>query len=73
MPKIEIAIQSDIPSWLDLVTVVADDFPGLDITFREDDLKGVAPRALYQRLGFEPEELLMEFDYPVQRFVLHRQ
>lgn len=40
-------------------------------TFREDDPKGIAPRALYRKFGFEPDELLTEFDYPVQRFVLH--
>lgn len=39
-------------------------------TFREGDEKGVAPRALYERFGFEAEELLEEFGYPVQRFVL---
>lgn len=41
-------------------------------TFREGDAKGVAPRALYQKIGFEPDELLTEFDYPVQRFILRR-
>ncbi|MEA4889948.1 MAG: N-acetyltransferase [Clostridiaceae bacterium] len=41
-------------------------------TFRDGDAKGTAPRALYRKFGFEPEELLTEFDYPVQRFVLHR-
>lgn len=41
-------------------------------TFRENDPMGIAPRAVYQKLGFVPEELLIEFDYPVQRFVLHR-
>jgi ribosomal protein S18 acetylase RimI-like enzyme len=41
-------------------------------TFREGDSKGIAPRALYQKFGFEPGELLNEFDYPVQRFVLRR-
>ena len=41
-------------------------------TFREGDEKGTAPRGLYERLGFEPEELFYEFGYPVQRFVLHR-
>lgn len=41
-------------------------------TFREDDEKGTAPRALYRRFGFVPGELFFEFDYPVQRFVLHR-
>lgn len=41
-------------------------------TYREDDPKGGAPRSLYQKFGFVPEEELTEFDYPVQRFVLHR-
>ncbi len=41
-------------------------------TFRADDPKGTAPRALYRRFGFEPGELLTEFGYPHQRFVLHR-
>lgn len=41
-------------------------------TFREGDEAGIAPRALYQSFGFEPDELLIEFDCPVQRFVLHR-
>ena len=41
-------------------------------TFREDDEKGKAPRALYSRLGFAPAELFTEFDYPVQRFLLRR-
>lgn len=47
--------------------------PARDITvttFREGDEKGAAPRALYERFGFEAEELLEEFGYPVQRFVL---
>lgn len=39
-------------------------------TFREDDEKGTAPRALYQRFGFAEGELLEEFGYPVQKFVL---
>lgn len=47
--------------------------PARDITvttFREGDEKGIAPRALYERFGFEAEELIEEFGYPVQRFVL---
>ena len=40
-------------------------------TFREDDAKGAAPRALYQKYGFIPEELIEEFGYPNQRFVLY--
>lgn len=39
-------------------------------TFRGDDPKGVAPRALYQSLGFLPGELCIEQDYPSQVFVL---
>lgn len=41
-------------------------------TFREGDDKAIAPRALYRRFGFELDELLVEFGYPVQRMVLHR-
>lgn len=39
-------------------------------TFREDDEKGTAPRALYKKFGFTEGRLLMEFDYPNQEFVL---
>jgi len=46
---------------------------GKDITvstFREDDEKGIAPRALYKKFGFHEDELIEEFGYPNQRFVL---
>ena len=39
-------------------------------TFREDDEKGNAPRRLYQKFGFEEGNLLEEFGYPVQEFIL---
>ncbi len=39
-------------------------------TFREDDEKGIAPRALYKKFGFREDELTEEFNYPNQRFVL---
>lgn len=39
-------------------------------TFRADDEKGLAPRALYQKYGFVPDELIEEMGYPCQRFVL---
>lgn len=40
-------------------------------TFCQEDEKGVAPRALYQSLGFVPKELsLFENEYPVQKFIL---
>lgn len=39
-------------------------------TFREDDEKGIAPRALYKKFGFLEDEYIEEFEYPNQRFVL---
>jgi ribosomal protein S18 acetylase RimI-like enzyme len=41
-------------------------------TFREEDEKGVSPRALYKKLGFVEDELNMEFNYPHQKFILYR-
>jgi len=41
-------------------------------TFRENDPKGIAPRALYKKFGFVEDELIVEFEYPHQRFVLNR-
>lgn len=46
---------------------------GKDITvttFREEDEKGAAPRALYRRFGFTEGKLCVENDYPLQEFVL---
>ena len=40
-------------------------------TFRENDVKGTAPRKLYKKFGFEEGELIEEFGYPNQRFVLN--
>lgn len=42
-------------------------------TFRENDPKGTAPRALYKKFGFEEDELIEEFGYPNQKFVLRSQ
>ena len=39
-------------------------------TFREDDEKGRAPRALYKKFSFKEGELTVEFGYPNQVFVL---
>lgn len=39
-------------------------------TFREDDPRGAAPRALYRRFGFEEGRFLEEFGWPCQEFVL---
>ena len=41
-------------------------------TFREGDEKGDAPRALYKKYGFEEGELVTEFGYPNQVFILHK-
>jgi len=41
-------------------------------TFREGDPKGSAARALYKKIGFIEDELILGFDdYPVQKFVLY--
>lgn len=39
-------------------------------TFREEDEKGTAPRALYKKFGFEEGELIEEFGYPNQKLIL---
>ena len=39
-------------------------------TFRDNDKKGIAPRTLCKRFDFTEEKLMIENDYPVQRFVL---
>lgn len=39
-------------------------------TFRADDEKGIAPRALYEKFGFVADELIEEFGYPNQKFIL---
>lgn len=47
--------------------------PNMDIsvsTFREDDEKGIAPRALYKKFGFVEDELIEEFGYPNQKFII---
>lgn len=49
--------------------------PDADIavtTFREGDDKGIAPRPMYRKMGFVEDQLVEEFDYPHQRFVLRR-
>ena len=39
-------------------------------TFRENDDRGIAPRALYKKFGFQEGEMTEEFGYPNQVFVL---
>ena len=40
-------------------------------TFRENDDKGIAPRALYKKFGFQEGEMTEVFGYPNQVFVLY--
>lgn len=40
-------------------------------TFRENDEKGIAPRALYKKFGFQEGKMTEEFGYPNQVFVLY--
>ncbi|MDY3994835.1 MAG: GNAT family N-acetyltransferase [Candidatus Onthovivens sp.] len=40
-------------------------------TFRENDEKGIAARALYRKFGFQEGGLTEKFGYPNQLFVLH--
>lgn len=39
-------------------------------TFREGDPKASAPRALYRKFRFEPDEFVVELGYPCQKFIL---
>ena len=38
-------------------------------TFRANDEKGIAPRAVYKQFGFKEDNLMIDYDFPVQRFV----
>lgn len=40
-------------------------------TFRENDEKGTAARALYKKFGFQEAELTEEFGYPNQNLILY--
>jgi ribosomal protein S18 acetylase RimI-like enzyme len=59
-----------------MIRTMTSAFPsGKDIwvtTYREGDPKGESVRALYLRCGFVPDELVVEMDYPCQKFVLHK-
>ncbi len=57
-----------------LINNMVNDFPkNSDIwvtTYREGDTKGEAARILYKKCGFKEDELIEEFNYPCQKFVL---
>ena len=40
-------------------------------TFRADDEKGLAPRALYEKYGFIEDELVEAMGYPNQKYILY--
>lgn len=40
-------------------------------TFRADDEKGIAPRALYEKYGFVEDALVEAMGYPNQEYILH--
>lgn len=40
-------------------------------TFRADDEKGPAPKALYEKYGFVGDALVEEMGYPNQKYILH--
>lgn len=42
-------------------------------TYRDTDKNAAPARSLYEKFGFQPEELISEFGYPCQVFRLHRQ
>ena len=42
-------------------------------TFRAGDKADTGYREIWESLGFAEAELLIEFGYPTQRFILHRE
>lgn len=62
--------QGAAQAMFDLMLTIADPARDLTVTtFRDNDPKGNAPRAFYRKQGFVPEALVMENDYPCQRFI----
>jgi len=55
-----------------MLSVLATDRNIWVMTFRDNDEKGAAPRALYKKFGFVEGELVTEHGYPHQKFILYR-
>lgn len=55
-----------------MLAALPDDADVTVTTFREEDPRGAAPRALYGRFGFRPDGLTVEFGHPTERFILRR-
>lgn len=108
----------DIDSWIEMVKIVRNNFPGLETSekmeeYRQTVIKnierntaicmkyegvivgillfsynskclscmavhpnhrrnGIATRQLYKKYGFKEDELVTEFDYPLQKFILYK-
>ena len=85
--KIVFAAREDIPKWIELVHLVIDGFPHLDekqylkqlqkyirnkraLILKDAD---TGHREVWESLGFAEAELLIEFGYPTQRFILQKE
>ncbi|MCM1989576.1 GNAT family N-acetyltransferase [Oceanirhabdus seepicola] len=55
-----------------MLELFPDDIDITVTTYREGDTKGIAPRPLYKKFGFIEDELVEEFNYPHQKFILSR-
>lgn len=49
------------------------DVPISITTFREGDKADLGYREVFQKLGFAEAELLIEFGYPTQKFILRKE
>lgn len=76
---VEYGTKDDIFSWMELVSSVSWNFPGLETEEKLKDhentvlrfmSEGRAPRRLYKSFGFVEGELIEEFGYPNQQFIL---
>lgn len=54
-----------------MLTCLSKDSETTIITFRTEDEKSIAPRALYKIFGFVESELCYKFDYLHQKFILN--
>ena len=62
----------DIENWMRLVLQDLDRTREISVcTFRADDEKGIAPRALYEKYGFIEDALVETMGYPNQEYILH--
>ena len=55
-----------------MLSLFPDDVDISVTTFTEDDIKGIASRPLYKKYGFQEDEFVKEFEYPHQKFILHK-